>query len=73
MDRVVAEAQSLDLGVSGFLLGVNNGSPSGTAHASRLMLVLCGCGITVSLMHTLVAPLPIEISHTMNLSQDSVS
>ncbi|MBB4908570.1 MFS transporter [Actinophytocola algeriensis] len=37
------------------------------------MIVLCGCGITVSLMHTLVAPLLPEISHTMHLSQDAVS
>lgn len=37
------------------------------------MIVLCGCGITVSLMHTLVAPLLPEISHTMHLSQDAAS
>ncbi|MFI7672993.1 MFS transporter [Actinophytocola sp. NPDC049390] len=37
------------------------------------MVVLCGCGVTVSLMHTLVAPLLPEISHTMNLSQDAAA
>ncbi|MFC4857144.1 MFS transporter [Actinophytocola glycyrrhizae] len=37
------------------------------------MIVLCGCGVTVSLMHTLVAPLLPEISHTMRLSQDAAS
>ena len=37
------------------------------------MVVLCGCGVTVSLMHTLVAPLLPEISRTMHLSQDAAS
>lgn len=37
------------------------------------MIVLCGCGVTVSLMHTLVAPLLPDISHTMRLSQDAAS
>lgn len=37
------------------------------------MIVLCGCGITVSLMHTLVVPLLPEISRTMHLSQDAAS
>ncbi len=37
------------------------------------MVVLCGCGVTVSLMHTLVVPLLPEISRIMGLSQDSAS
>jgi predicted MFS family arabinose efflux permease len=37
------------------------------------MIVLCGCGITVSLMHTLVAPLLPDISQSMRLSQDAAS
>lgn len=37
------------------------------------MVVLCGCGVTVSLMHTLVVPLLPEISHILRLSQDSAS
>lgn len=37
------------------------------------MIVLCGCGVTVSLMHTLVVPLLPAISHTMRLSQDAAS
>jgi predicted MFS family arabinose efflux permease len=37
------------------------------------MIVLCGCGVTVSLMHTLVVPLLPEISRMMGLSQDSAS
>jgi len=37
------------------------------------MIVLCGCGVTVSLMHTLVVPLLPEISHNMGLTQDSAS
>ncbi|MCT2583576.1 MFS transporter [Actinophytocola sp. S1-96] len=37
------------------------------------MVVLCGCGVTVSLMHTLVGPLLPEISRLMHLSQDSAS
>ena len=37
------------------------------------MFVLCGCGITVSLMHTLVVPLLPEISRGLHLSQDSAS
>lgn len=37
------------------------------------MVVLCGCGITVSLMHTLVVPLLPEISRIMHLSQDAAS
>jgi MFS family permease len=37
------------------------------------MIVLCGCGVTVSLMHTLVVPLLPEISRIMGLSQDSAS
>lgn len=37
------------------------------------MIVLCGCGITVSLMHTLVVPLLPEMSRLMNLSQDTAS
>lgn len=37
------------------------------------MIVLCGCGVTVSLMHTLVAPLLPEISRTTHLSQDAAA
>jgi predicted MFS family arabinose efflux permease len=37
------------------------------------MIVLCGCGVTVSLMHTLVVPLLPEISRNMGLTQDSAS
>ncbi len=37
------------------------------------MTVLCGCGVTVSLMHTLVVPLLPEISRSMGLSQDAAS
>jgi MFS family permease len=37
------------------------------------MIVLCGCGITVSLMHTLVAPLLPDISRTLHLSQGAAS
>ncbi|GAB3443749.1 MFS transporter [Actinophytocola sediminis] len=37
------------------------------------MVVLCGCGITVSLMHTLVVPLLPEMSRIMHLSQDAAS
>ncbi|HEX2131073.1 MAG TPA: MFS transporter [Actinophytocola sp.] len=37
------------------------------------MLVLCGCGVTVSLMHTLVSPLLPEISRRLSLSQDAAS
>lgn len=37
------------------------------------MVVLCGCGVTVSLMHTLVVPLLPDISRIMGLSQDSAS
>ncbi|OLF12269.1 hypothetical protein BLA60_09800 [Actinophytocola xinjiangensis] len=37
------------------------------------MVVLCGCGITVSLMHTLVVPLLPEMSRQLRLSQDSAS
>jgi predicted MFS family arabinose efflux permease len=37
------------------------------------MIVLCGCGVTVSLMHTLVAPLLPDISHTMGLSQEAAT
>ncbi|HEY7591993.1 MAG TPA: MFS transporter [Actinophytocola sp.] len=37
------------------------------------MIVLCGCGVTVSLMHTLVVPLLPEISRMMGLSQDAAS
>jgi predicted MFS family arabinose efflux permease len=37
------------------------------------MIVLCGCGVTVSLMHTLVAPLLPDISHTMGLSQEAAA
>jgi predicted MFS family arabinose efflux permease len=37
------------------------------------MIVLCGCGVTVSLMHTLVVPLLPEISRIQHLSQDSAS
>lgn len=37
------------------------------------MVVLCGCGITVSLMHTLVVPLLPEMSRVMRLSQDAAS
>jgi predicted MFS family arabinose efflux permease len=37
------------------------------------MIVLCGCGVTVSLMHTLVVPLLPEISGIMGLSQDAAS
>lgn len=37
------------------------------------MIVLCGCGVTVSLMHTLVVPLLPEISRMLGLSQDAAS
>lgn len=37
------------------------------------MVVLCGCGVTVSLMHTLVVPLLPEISRVLRLSQDAAS
>ncbi|TDV56148.1 MFS transporter [Actinophytocola oryzae] len=37
------------------------------------MIVLCGCGVTVSLMHTLVAPLLPDVSHTLHLSQGAAS
>lgn len=37
------------------------------------MIVLCGCGVTVSLMHTLVAPLLPDISRTMGLSQEAAA
>jgi predicted MFS family arabinose efflux permease len=37
------------------------------------MIVLCGCGVTVSLMHTLVVPLLPEISGILGLSQDAAS
>ncbi|HWM01453.1 MAG TPA: MFS transporter [Actinophytocola sp.] len=52
---------------------MNNGSLAGASRARRLMIVLCGCGVTVSLMHTLVVPLLPEISRVMHLSQDSAS
>lgn len=37
------------------------------------MVVLCGCGVTVSLMHTLIVPLLPEISRILHLSQDAAS
>lgn len=37
------------------------------------MAVLCGCGITVSLMHTLVVPILPEITRVQHLSQDAAS
>ena len=52
---------------------VNIGSPREAVRASRLMIVLCGCGVTVSLMHTLIVPLLPEISRIQNLSQDAAS
>jgi predicted MFS family arabinose efflux permease len=58
---------------TGLLIRVNIGSPREADHSRRLMVVLCGCGVTVSLMHTLVVPLLPEISRMMHLSQDAAS